>query len=119
MLLRTCENFTVVPIPDLIKCSQLTSTAPPPAPDSASGADGRFPRRRRHGLAGRPCAHLELALCTVFTERTREGNQGFGARAARVGRCTRGVKLPGKPQQAPFFAWSTPVRAASPPQVAH
>src|SRR5215467_4018831 len=44
---------------------------------------------------------------------------GFGAHAARVGRCTRDVKLPGKPQQAHFFAWYTPVRAASPPQVAH
>jgi hypothetical protein len=44
---------------------------------------------------------------------------GFGAHAARVGRCTRDVKLPGQPQRAHFFAWYTPVRAASPPQVAH
>ena len=44
---------------------------------------------------------------------------GFGAHAAGVGRCTRDVKLLGKPQQAHFFAWYTPVRAALPPQVAH
>ena len=44
---------------------------------------------------------------------------GFGVHAARVGRCTRDVKLPGKLQQAHFLAWYTPVRAASPPQVAH
>ena len=41
------------------------------------------------------------------------------AHAARVGRCTRDVKLPGQPQRAHFFALYTPVRAASPPQVAH
>src|SRR5262245_38638562 len=40
-------------------------------------------------------------------------------RTRGVGRCTRDVKLPGQPQRAHFFAWYTPVRAASPPQVAH
>ena len=37
----------------------------------------------------------------------------------QVGRCTRDAKLPGQPQRAHFFAWYTPVRAASPPHVAH
>ena len=44
---------------------------------------------------------------------------GFGAHAARVSLHAGRQITGGKPQQAHFFAWYTPVRAALPPQVAH
>lgn len=44
---------------------------------------------------------------------------GFGAHAARVSLHAGRQITGGKPQQAHFFAWYTPVRAASPPQAAH
>src|SRR5215468_10136132 len=70
----------------------------------ADGAGATSPIGDRHPVAG----DLQDELLA-----------GFGAHAARVGRCTQDVKLPDQPQRAHFFAWYTPVRAASPPQVAH
>ena len=91
---RTCIVLLVVlrELPAAMHADALTSTPP------------TSPIGDRHLVAG----DLQDELLA-----------GFGAHAARVGRCTRDVKLPGQPQRAHFFAWYTPVRAASPPQVAH
>jgi len=93
---------------DLVHCSS-TSESPPRV------KCGR--RTDRLGMPlvppdARPSFGEIFCLGPIFPSRhahTRPGSD----------RCTRDVKFPGQPQRAHFFAWYTPVRAASPPQVAH